>query len=193
MKKMLLPSVLMIVAVNASADKCDYSPPSIMKAAYQEGLSTPVYFSSYQFNLPGKPRSLLSGDGFVASYPSQGYVGQQHVTSRPWSDQAEIFTSSSHAVADAYRLIYGVSSGENLNREEVEELKRQRSLLKLDCNAHVTRYLIGGSVDVIWQPSRSKDDFHTVLILGSENVELITIRLPVEEVRQVIFSIKRRM
>ncbi|MDB6049924.1 MAG: hypothetical protein JWR17_2670 [Pseudomonas sp.] len=191
MKQWALMGFLMVFACYAAAETCDYTAPALVNIQYQEGPFTPVYFSNYQFNLPAKPEALLSGEGFVASFGRHGYIGLHPLAARPWGDQTGRFESLS-SVADDYRLIYGLLSSKGLNGEEQKELRRQRSLLKMDCTSVVKHYLINGSVEVVWQASKSEGEFDSIFILGAKNAELITVRLPVEEVRRVIFSIKRR-
>lgn len=193
MKYWLAVSLALTGITNASAESCDYVLPQRIELPYQEGKDTRVYFSRYQFNLPSKPDALLSGDGFIASYPDRGYIGQQHTDSQPWDDQVDGFISPTKNVADSYRLIYGVSSTNGLGIAEVKEVQRQRALLKLDCNAKVTAYRVGDSVDVIFQAAKKESDFHTVWVLGDNGVDIITLRRPIEEVQQVIASIKRRI
>ena len=184
---------MVMVASYASAESCDYVTPRTVDLPYHEGAYTAVYFSKYQFNLPSQPDVLLSGDGFMASYPGRGYIGQQHVDPEPWSDQLGRFTSRPVSVVDLYRLIYGILPTNNLNAAEQDEVQLQRSLLKLDCNANVTVYRVGGTVDVVLQVRQVETGFHTLLLLSDEGVELITLRRPLKEVMQVIASIKRRV
>lgn len=192
MKYWIAVTLMVMVASHASAESCDYVTPRTVDLPYHEGAYTAVYFSKYQFNLPSQPDVLLSGDGFMASYPGRDYIGQQHVDPEPWSDQLGRFTSRPVSVVEFYRLIYGLSSTKNLNAAERDEVRRQRSLLKLDCNANVTVYRVGGAVDVVLQARRTETGFHTLLILSDEGVELITLRRAMKEVMQVISSIKRR-
>jgi hypothetical protein len=191
-KYWIVMGFLLVTATHAFAESCDYTRPPTVDLPYQEGAYTPVYFSRYQFNLPSKPDVLLSADGIIASYPNRNYIGQQHVEPAPWIDQLNKFTSRPVSVVEFYRLIYGISSTENLNADELKEVQFQRSLLKLDCDAKVIIYHVGGTVDVVFQPMRAGTGFYTIMLLGDEGVELITLRLPMEEVMQVIASIKRR-
>jgi hypothetical protein len=180
-----------LIAVQAFAEECLYRPPATMDLPYQEGAYLPVYFSHYQFNLPSKPEALLSGDGFIASYPERGYIGQQPVDVKPWREGVA-HGNLPVGIADAYRALYGASSTDKLNNQALAEVMFQRSLLKLDCKAHVTFYRVGGAVDVIWQERQSADGFHTIWVLGDKSAELITMRRPNEDVLQVIASIKPR-
>lgn len=191
MRKWLGFAVVFMYVTHSSAGECEYQPPGVINLPYREGTYTPVYFSSYQFNLPSKPEALLSGDGFIASYPDRGYIGQQHVATNPWG----VGSVNDHSITDAaqaYRLIYGALSTKALSKAALKEVMLQRSLLKLDCAAQVTFYRVGGSVDVIWQDKNSEDDFHTLLVLGDKEAEIITLRRPRAEVLQVIASIKLR-
>lgn len=193
MKYWIAVTLMVMAASHASAESCDYVIPRTVDLPYHEGAYTPVYFSRYQFNLPSQPGVLLSGDGFMASYPGRDYIGQQHLDPEPWSDQLGRFTSRPVNVVEFYRLIYGLSSTKNLNAAERDEVRLQRSLLKLDCNASVTVYRVGGTVDVVLQARRTETGFHTLLLLSDEGIELITLRRPMREVMQVIASIKRRV
>lgn len=191
MIKWLMIGFTSLMATQASAEECLYKSPAVIDLPYQEGAYIPVYFSNYQFNLPSKPEALLSGDGFIASYPERGYIGQQSVGVNPWRERTA-HGNLPTGVADAYRVLYGASSTERLNQEALAEVLFQRSLLKLDCKAHVTFYRVGGAVDVIWQEKTTGDGFHTLWVLGSDKAEIITMRRPKEDVLQVITSIKPR-
>ena len=193
MKYWIAVTLMVMAASHASAESCDYVTPGTVYLPYHKGAHTPVYFSKYQFNLPSQPDVLLSGDGFMASYPNRDYIGQQHVNPEPWSDQLGRFTSRPVSVVDLYRLIYGILPANNLNAAEQDEVQLQRSLLKLDCNANVTVYRVGGTVDVVLQVRQVETGFHTLLLLSDEGVELITLRRPMKEVMQVIASIKPRV
>jgi len=191
MIKWLATGLTLLIAVQASAEECLYKPPVPMDLSYHEGAYLPVLFSRYQFNLPSKPEALLSGDGFIASYPERGYIGQQPVDVKPWREGVS-HGNLPASVADAYRALYGASSTDKLNKEALAEVMFQRSLLKLDCKAHVMFYRVSGTVDVIWQERNSADGFHTIWVLGDKTAELITMRQPNDVVLQVLASIKLR-
>jgi hypothetical protein len=180
-----------LMATQAFADECSYKSPTVIDLPYHEGAYIPVYFSNYQFNLPSRPDALLSDEGFLASYPERGYIGQQHVDFTPWRKGAA-HGNLPTGVADAYRVLYGATSTENLNQDASAEILFQRVLLKLNCNAQVKLYRVGGAVDVIWQERDSEDGFHKIWVLGDERAELITMRRPNEVVLQLISSIKKR-
>ncbi len=192
MNKWLLIVLVSVFTIQASAEECLYKPPAVVDLPYKEGAYIPVYFSRYQFNLPSKPEVLVSDDGFLASYPERGYIGQQHVDFRPWHGGMPEGNLPA-SIADSFRLLYGALPTDKLDKEALAQVEFQRDIQKLDCNARVTLYRVGGAVDVIWQERKSAGGFHTIWMLGEERTELITIRGSNAVVLQVISSIKKRM
>jgi hypothetical protein len=192
MNKWLLIVLVSVFTLQASAEECVYKPPAVVDLPYKEGAYIPVYFSRYQFNLPSRPDVLLSSDGFIASYPEKGYIGHQDVDVKPWHGGMPEGNLPA-GIADSFRLLYGTLPTDKLDHEALAQVEFQRDIHKLDCNARVRLYRVGGAVDVIWQERRSAQGFHTIWVLGDERAELITISGSNEVVLQVISSIKKRM
>lgn len=191
MNKWILIILASVFTLQASAEECVYKPPAVVDLPYKEGAYIPVYFSRYQFNLPSKPDVLLSSDGFIASYPQKGYIGHQDVDVKPWHGgmpEGNLPTD----IAESYRVLYGMSSTEKLDKEALAQVMFQRDLLKIDCNTRVHFYRVGGAVDVVWQERRSADRFHSIWVLGEKPAGLITISGTSEVALQVISSIKKR-
>lgn len=173
------------------ASVCEYSPPEARFLTYQKGAFLPVYFSSYQLDLPGVPLAFLSGDGFIAAYPDSGYIGVQHLDPVQMADSLPRLAENLKSVSDFYSLIYGVSSLVKFS-VNIQELRLQRNLSKLDCNSDVV-FFKRNDIQVIFHGATDSPGFHKIMLLNGDNVELITVRGNREVALQIVGSIKRRL
>lgn len=188
-----LAGVFLAVCCSATsfASVCEYSAPEVRSLAYQKGAFLPVYFSGYQLDLPGVPFAFLSGDSFVAAYPEKGYIGVQHLDPVQMAESLPRLAKGLTSVADFYRLIYGVSTPLETSANP-QELSLQRSLLKLDCKSD-TVFFDRDTIQIIFHGAADSADFHKIMVLDGDNVELITVRGRREVALQVVGSIKRRL
>jgi hypothetical protein len=177
-------------SANSYAGVCEYSPPKVEAITYQSGKYLPVYFSTLQIDLPERPIGFVGGEGFIAVYPHSGYVGVQHLDAAMMGDSLLRLAKKLTSVADYYRLIYGAAHSAD-GIVDAQELTLQRDLAKLDCNADVAFFRLN-DVEVIFHGARESGDFHKVLVLDGEAVNLITVRGDRQTALRILSSIKRR-
>jgi hypothetical protein len=173
------------------ANTCSYSSPQVSRLPYEKGFFLAVYFSNYQFDLPALPTAFLSGDGFIAKYPRNEYVGVQHQDSYSMAETMSKLAPDLTRLSDFYRMIYTVPGSIAVTEAIPAELALQRRLLKLDCESHVVFYRVE-DVDIIFHRANNETDFHKIFVLGEDGVDLITVRGSEATVMQIIRSIKRR-
>ncbi|WP_341523241.1 hypothetical protein AABC73_08780 [Pseudomonas sp. G.S.17] len=189
--KYLIGAVLALCCSASSfASVCEYSSPEATSLSYQSGAYLPVYFSSYQLDLPGAPVAFLSGEGFIAAYPNNGYIGVQHLNPAQMADSLPRLAKDLTSVADFYRLIYGMSAAGDAGINP-QELSLQRSLVKLDCKSDVV-FFQRDDIQIIFHGAVDSAGFHKIVLMDGDNVELITVRGSRAVALQILGSIKRR-
>ncbi|OCR24647.1 hypothetical protein AFK24_12505 [Pseudomonas syringae] len=190
--KYLIGAVLALCCSASSfASVCEYSSPETISLTYHPGAFLPVYFSSYQLDLPGVPVALLSAEGFIAAYPDNGYIGVQHLNPAQMADSLPRLAKDLTSVADFYRLIYGMSAVRE-NGIDPQELSLQRSLLKLDCKSDVV-FFQRDEIQIIFHGAVDSAGFHKIVLMDGDNVELITARGSRAVALKIVGSIKRRL
>lgn len=190
--KYLIGAVLALCCSASSfASVCEYSSPEVRSLSYQSGAFLPVYFASYQLDLPGVPVAFLSTEGFIAAYPDNGYIGVQHLNPAQMADSLPRLAKDLSSVANFYRLIYGTSAAGETGINP-QELSLQRSLLKLDCKSDVV-FFQRDDIQIIFHGAADSAGFHKIVLMDGDNVELITVRGSRGVALQVLGSIKRRL
>ncbi|MGV6393931.1 hypothetical protein ACTUVN_003157 [Pseudomonas caspiana] len=177
--------------VNAYAEVCEYPAPRSEVLTYKKGEYLPIYFSAFQLDLPKAPSAFLAGGGFIAAYPDRGYVGLQHLDSAGMGDSLSRLSHDLTSVSDYYRLIYKIPSLMD-GLANPEEINLQRGLLSLDCKSDVVLYRIS-DVQVIFHGAENPTEFHKIMLLDGDNVELIMVRGTRKMALRIVSSIKRRL
>lgn len=188
MKYLVGALLALCCSANVFASDCEYSAPHAKPLTYQKGAFLPVFFSRYQLDLPGVPVAFISGEGFVAAYPDKGYAGVQHLDPGKMADSLPRLGKHLTAVSEFYRLIYGVPDTGQA-QVDIQELSLQRRLLKLDCKSDVV-FFQQKDIQIIFHGARDDADFHKIMLLDGDNVELITVRGSREVALQIVGSIK---
>ncbi|WP_349970507.1 hypothetical protein [Pseudomonas caspiana] len=191
MKYLVGAFFVLYCSANVFASGCGYSAAQARTLIYQKGAFLPVFFSRYQLDLPGPPHAFVSGEGFVAAYPNKNYVGIQRLDTGKMADSLARLSKNLTAVSDFYRLIYGASPPLEITVDPQEQ-SLQRRLLKLDCMSDVI-FFQQSDIQVIFHGAREDADFHKIMLLDGDDVELITVRGSREIAMQIVASIKRRL
>lgn len=176
----------------AYADSCPLPAPESKSISYDQGTNVAVITGPYQFNMPQQPNALLAFDGVMAVLPDHGYVSYQLISNDAVAGVLAKFSNSSLSASGLDRYIYGLDSIEELPPKEQLIVRNLRSDLRLDCHSRLTRYIVGGAVEVIFQRPSANDPVYRLLYFSGELTHLISVKGTEEQAFAVLKSIKRR-
>lgn len=192
MRKSLITLAVSCVISPAWADSCLLPPLQSKTLPYEQGRDVFVITGSYQFNLPAKPTALLAFEGVMAVFPKKDYVSYQFVSDKSTAEMLSQFTTRTLSAAAVDRYLYGIDSLGDLNPDDQNLIQGMRADLHLDCQARLTRYIVGDGVEVIFQEPIRADAEYRMLYFSNDSTHLVTVKGSKEQAFAVLQSIKKR-